>query len=97
MGTVLSTASRSGPLFADWSVFSLPLIPVCASIQLIVVLCNSLAATFLMSLVIQLVSSFLFFIIWTAVSESVCMVDFFLFLLAFKSAIISASRTDADV
>ena len=101
MGTVLSTASSSGPLFAAWSAFSLPLIPVCASIQLIVVLYNILAATFLMALVIQLVSSFLFFSIWTAVSESVCMVDLFMFLLAFKSAIsmaiISASSTDADV
>ena len=44
---------------------------------------------------------FVFFCVCTAVNESVCMVDFFLCLVAFKSAIsmaiISASSTEAEL
>ena len=99
-GTFLSTVWSSRPLFAAWSALSLPMIPVCDGIQLIVGVCVILFATFLIALVMGLVSILLFLRVCTAVNESVCMIDFFLCLAAFKSAIsmaiISASSTDAE-
>ena len=72
--TVMCIISSCKPLFAAWSVFSLPGIPVWAGIQLIVGLCVNLDAAYLMALVIVFKSSFLLFSMFTAVKESVCIV-----------------------
>ena len=72
--TVVSILSSCRPLFAAWSAFSLPGIPVWAGIQLIVGLCVNLDAASLMALVIVFKCSFLLLSVFTAVKESVCIV-----------------------
>ena len=98
--TVVSILSRCRPLFAAWSAFSLPGIPVWAGIQLIVGLCVNLDAASLMALEIVFKCSFLLLSVFTAVKESVCIVIVSLVSLAFSSAncmaVISASSTDAE-
>ena len=90
--------SSCKPIFAAWSAFSLPGIPVCGGIQLIVCLCVNLDAAYLMALVIVVKSSFLLFRIFIAVKESVYIVFLSLVSLACSTrmAVISASNTDAD-
>ena len=81
------------PLFAVWSAFSLPGIPVFG-------LCVNLDAASLMALIILFYSSYLLLSMFTAVKESVCIVILFLVSLAFSSAtrmaVIKASSTDAE-
>ena len=72
--TIVCIISSCNPLFANWSAFSLPGIPVWAGIQLIVGLCDNLDAASLMSLVIVFKSSFLLFSMFTTVKEYVCFV-----------------------
>ena len=84
--TVVCILSSYKPLFAPWSAFSLPGIPVWAGIQLIVGPGVNLEAASLMALVIVFKSSFLLFSIFTAVKESVCIVIVSLVSLAFSSA-----------
>ena len=57
--TVVCILLRGKPLFATWSAFSLPGIPVWVGIQLIVGLCVNVDVVFLMALVIVFKSSFL--------------------------------------
>ena len=57
--TVVCIISSCKPIFAAWSAFSLPGIPVWAGIQLIVGLSVNLDAASLMALVIVFQSSFL--------------------------------------
>ena len=59
MLTIVCIISSCKPLFASWSAFSLPGIPVWAGIQLIVGLCVNLDAASLMTLVIVFNSSLL--------------------------------------
>ena len=66
--------SSSKPIFAAWSTFSFPGIPVWACIQLVVGLCVNLDAASLMAFVIVFTSSFLFLSMCTAVKESVSIV-----------------------
>ena len=98
--TVVCILSSCKPLFAAWSAFSFPGIPVGADIQLIVGLRINLEAASLMALVIVFKSSFLLFSMFTAVKESVCIVTLSLVSLAFSSAtrmaVISASSIDAE-
>ena len=93
--TVVCILSSCKPLFAAWSAFSLPCIPVWEGIQLIVGLCANLDAASLMALAIVFKSSFLLFSSFTAVKEYVCIVIVSLVSLAFSSAthmaVISAS------
>ena len=100
MLTVVYIQSSCKLLFAAWSAFSLPCIPVWAGIQLIVGLCVNLDAASLMALVIVFKSSFLLINMFTAVKESVCIVILSLVSLAFSSttrmAVIPASSTDAE-
>ena len=63
--TVVCILSSCKPLFAAWSAFSLPGIPVGAGIQLIVGLYVNLDAVSLMALVIVFKSSFLLFSMFT--------------------------------
>ena len=97
--TVVCILSSCQPLFAAWSSFSLPGIPVWAGIQLIVGLCVNLDAASLLALVIVFKSRFLLFSMFIAVNESVCIVILSLVSLAFyratRMAVISASSTDA--
>ena len=98
--TVVCIISSCKPLFADWSAFSLPGIPVWAGIQLIVGLCVNLYVASLMALVIVFKSSFLLFSIFTAVNESVCIIILSIVSLAFPSAthitVISTFSTDTE-
>ena len=84
--TVVCIRSSCKPLFAAWSAFSLPGIPVWAGIQLIVGLCVNQDAASLMALVIVFKFSVLLFSIFTAVKESVCIVIVSLGSLAFSIA-----------
>ena len=93
---VVCILSSRKPLFAAWSAFSLPGIPVWAGIQVIVGLYVNLDVASLMTLVIVFKCSFLLFSMFTAVKEYVCIVIMLLVSLAFSSAtrmaaIISAS------
>ena len=92
--------SSCKPLFAAWSAFSLPGIPVWAGIHLIVGLCVNLDAVSLMALVIVFKSSFLLISMFTAVKESVCIVILSPVSLAFSiatyMAVISSSSTEAE-
>ena len=98
--TEVCIISSCKPLFAAWSAFSLPGIPVWAGIQLIVGICVNLDAASLMALVIVLKYRFLLLSVFTAVKESVCIVILSLVSLsspsANRSAVISASSTDAE-
>ena len=98
--TVVCILSSCKPLFAAWSAFLLPGIPVWAGIQLVVGLCVNMEAASLMALRIVFESSFLLFWMFTAVKESVCTAILSLVSLAFSSAtrmaVISASSTDAE-
>ena len=98
--TVVCILSSCKPLFAAWSAFSLPDIPVWAGIQLIVCPYVYLYAASLMALVIVFKSGFLLCSMFTAVKESVCIVIMYLVSLTFSSAtcivIISASNTDTE-
>ena len=69
--TVMCIISSCKPLFAAWSAFSLPGIPVWAGIELIIDLWDNLDATSLMTLVIVFKSSFLLFSMFT-LSKSRC-------------------------
>ena len=99
---VLCIISSYKPLFAAWSAFLLPGIPVWAGIQLIVGLCVNLEAPSLMALVIVFKSSFLLFSLFIAVKEYdyVCIVILSLVSLSSSSAtrmaVISASNRDAE-
>ena len=85
-------------LCAACSAFSFPFIPVCAGIQLIVGLCTMLNCCDLPYCSGYGVGlHFLFISVCTTVNESVYMVNFFLCLVAFKSAIISALTTEAEL
>ena len=84
--TIVCILSSCKPLFAAWSAFSLPGIPIWAGIQLIVGLYVNLDAASLMALVIVFKSSFLLFSMFISVKESVCIVIFSLVSLAFSSA-----------
>ena len=68
--TVVCILTSCKHIFATWSAFSLPGIPVWAGIQLIVCLCVNLDAASLMAIVIAFKSSFLLFSMFTAVKES---------------------------
>ena len=98
--TVVCILSSCKSLFAFWSAFSLPGIPVWESLQIIVGFCVNLDATSLMVLVIVFMTSFLLFSMFTAVKEYVCIVTLSLASLAFCSAtrmaVISVSSTDAE-
>ena len=85
--TVICILSSCKPLFAVWSAFSLPGIPVLAGIQLAVGIGVNMDAASLMALVIVFKSSFLLFSMFTAVKESVCIVIVSLVSLAFSTAI----------
>ena len=74
MLTVVCILLSRKPLFAAWSAFSLPGIPVWAGIHLIVGLCVNFHAASLMALVIVFKAGFLLFSVFTAVKESVCTV-----------------------
>ena len=84
--TVVCILSSCKPLFAAWSAFLLPGIPVWECIQLIVGLIVNLDAASLMVLIIVFKSSFLLFCMFTVVKYSVCIVMLSLVLLAFSSA-----------
>ena len=86
--TAVCILSNCKPLFAAWSAFTLPDIHVWAGIQLIVGLCPNLDVAFLMAVVNVFKSSFLLLSMFTAVKESVCISIWFLFSLAFSSALV---------
>ena len=77
MLTVVCIISSCKSLFSAWSALSLPGIPVCGVIQLIVGLCVNLDTGSLMALVIVFKPSFLLISRFTAVKESVCIVILF--------------------
>ena len=96
MLTVVCIISSYKPLFAAWSAFSLPGIPVWAGIQLIVGLCVNLDA----ASPDGPRNCFLLFSIFTAVKESVCIVNVshvsLAFSIATRMAVILASSTYAE-
>ena len=98
--TIVCITTSCKPLFAAWSSFLLPGIPVLAGIQLIVGLYATLDAASGMALVIKFKSSFLLFSMFIAVRDYVCIVILSLVSQAFSSprrmAVISTSSTDAE-
>ena len=92
--------SICNPLFAAWSAFLLPSIPVWAGIQLILGISVNLDATFLMSMGIVFRSSFILISINTTVKEYMCIVILSLVSLASsiarRMAVISLPSTDTE-